>query len=57
MKLWDRYAERRRRSNQQQVEAEKARQRDLGKQDKEQAVRDVAGSSGAAQQGMYGHGT
>jgi hypothetical protein len=57
MNLWERYAERRRQKNQQRVGAEKARQRELGKQDAQQAVRGAANSSGAAQQGMYGHGT
>ena len=57
MKLWERYAERRRQKNQQRVAAEKARQRELGKQDAQQAIRGAANSSGAAQQGMYGHGT
>ena len=57
MKFFERLGERRRRKNQERVAAEKARQRELGKQDPQQAVRDVAGSSGAAQQGMYGHGT
>jgi hypothetical protein len=57
VKLWERYTERRRQKNQQRVAAEKARQRELGEQDAQQAVRDAAGSSGAAQQGMFGHGT
>jgi hypothetical protein len=53
----ERYTERRRRKSQERVQAEKARQRELGKQDAQEAIRATAQSSGAAQQGMFGHGT
>jgi hypothetical protein len=54
MNLWKRYVARRHRKAHERVEAERARQKALAGQDAEEAVRDVAGGSARAQQGMYG---
>ena len=57
MKALGRVRERRRRKAHQRYLDERARQKQLSGQDAEEAVRTAAQGSGAAQQGMYGHGT
>jgi hypothetical protein len=57
MKALDRMRERRRRKAHQRNLEERERQKQLSCQDAEEAVRAAAQGSGAAQQGMYGHGT
>lgn len=57
MKGVDRLRERRRRKAHQRYLDERERQKQLSGQDAEDAVRTAAEGSGAAQQGMYGHGT
>jgi hypothetical protein len=57
MKLWARYLARRQRKAHEAYLKERARQRALTGLDTEQEIRDVATGSGAAQQGMFGHGT
>jgi hypothetical protein len=57
MRLLDRLKERRHRKAHERHLAERARQRELSGEDAQEAVRDVAQRSGAAQQGTYGHGT
>jgi hypothetical protein len=54
MKLVDRLAARRRRKARERHLAERERQRALAGQDAQEAVRDAARDSAAAQQGMYG---
>jgi hypothetical protein len=56
MRLLDRLRERRHRKAHERQLAERARQQELSGQDAQQAVRDIAQRSGAAQQGTYGHG-
>jgi hypothetical protein len=56
MRILDRLRERRHRKAHEHHLAERARQQELSGQDAQQAVRDIAQRSGAAQQGTYGHG-
>ena len=56
MKLWDNLIARRRRKAHERYLAESARQKELEGKDVQEAVRNVAQSSGATQQGMYGQG-
>lgn len=54
MKIRERLAARRREKAHRRYLEERERQKALAGQDAQEAVRDVAGRSGAAQQGMYG---
>jgi hypothetical protein len=54
MNLWKRYVVGRHRKANERIEAERARQKALAGRDAEEAVREVAQGSAAAQQGMYG---
>jgi len=54
--LWKRYVARRHRKANERFEAERARQKALEEQDAQEAVREVALGSAAAQQGqMFGN--
>ena len=55
LNLWKRYVTRRHRKQHERIEAERARQKALAGQDAEEAVRNVAEGSAAAQ-GTFGLG-
>jgi len=54
MNPWKQLVARRQRKAHERYLNERARQDELNKQDAQEAIRDVAGRSGATQQGMYG---
>jgi hypothetical protein len=57
MKIFEKLGERRRRKLREAHLRERDRQKALNSQDAQSAIRGTATESGAAQQGMFGHGT